>query len=67
MNRAYVSSTDLVSVGYDNGTLEIEFKENNVYQYFNVPQSIYNGLLSAGSKGTYFHSHIKNKYRYRKV
>jgi len=67
MNRTYVSSTDLVSVGYENGILEIEFKGNNVYQYFNVPQSVYNGLLSAGSKGTYFHSHIKDIYRYRKA
>ena len=67
MNRTYVSSTDLVSVGYENGTLEIEFKGNRVYQYFNVPQSVYQSLMAAFSKGTYFHANIKDRYQYREI
>jgi hypothetical protein len=40
MDRVSVTSSDLVSVGYDitTNTLEIEFKENRIYQYYNVPE-----------------------------
>jgi hypothetical protein len=56
-------------VGYDGATqtLEIAFHNGGIYQYFNVPESIYLGLLAAGSKGSYHHTHIKNRYHYRKV
>lgn len=70
MERKSVSSSNLRSVGYDaeTRTLEIEFHDGGVYQYSNVPESIYNGLMSAGSKGSYFDSHIKKgPYQYRKV
>lgn len=32
------------------------------YDYFGVPQWVYDGLLHAPSKGTYFHTFIKNQY-----
>ncbi|WP_017851090.1 KTSC domain-containing protein [Leptospira interrogans] len=69
MNRIYVSSSDLRSVGYDPYTsiLEIEFKGNEVYQYSSVPQSVYQSLLNAGSHGTFFHQNIKDRFSYRKI
>ncbi len=61
MNRTPVSSSNLASVGYNSqtATLEIEFLNGSVYQYFNVPESIYSGLMSAASHGSYFAAHIK--------
>lgn len=69
MQRHPVSSTDLQSVGYDlsTHTLEIEFRGGGVYRYAGVPEHIYQGLMAAGSKGTYFHSHIKERYPYTRV
>ncbi|MPN57190.1 hypothetical protein SDC9_204884 [bioreactor metagenome] len=69
MNRTYVSSSDLRSVGYDGAsmTLEIEFNSGGIYQYFNVPESIYNGLMNAPSHGKYFHQHIKDVYRFNRI
>lgn len=69
MQRVPVDSSDLVSVGYDelSQTLEIEFKENRVYQYLEVPADIYKGLLKADSPGRYFFSYINAYFRYRKV
>jgi hypothetical protein len=70
MERAYVQSSDLASVGYDEQSLilEIEFNAGNVYQYFGVPKDIYDGLLSASSKGKYFHQYIKKGgYSYSKI
>ncbi len=62
-----VSSSDLSSVGYENGTLYIAFNSGGVYSYSNVPVSVYEGLMSASSHGKYFHAHIKNNYPYRRI
>lgn len=69
MQRQYVESSNLRSVGYDaeHEILEIEFKSGSVYQYYNVPAAVYAGLLSASSKGQYHSQSIKDKYRYRQV
>ena len=62
MIRRYVSSSNINSIGYANGTLEIEFNNGSIYQYNNVPETLYNGLMSASSHGKYFASHIKNSF-----
>lgn len=69
MDRKPVSSSNLKSVGYDPAAniLEIEFNGGQVYQYFNVPESIYKALMSATSKGRYLHANIKNSYRYKQI
>ncbi len=61
MERTPVASSNLASVGYDetSSTLEIEFRKSGVYQYFGVPQEVYDSLMAAGSKGTYFDQSIK--------
>lgn len=63
-----VSSSNLARVRYDEdtNTLEIEFHGGNQYQYFDVPKRIYEELISAASKGGYFHKQIKGHYRYAK-
>lgn len=68
--RMPINSSSLASVGYDHfsGTLEIEFHDGAVYQYFDVPAYVYTGLMSMGSHGYYFQTFIKNGgYRYQKV
>lgn len=69
MERVQVSSSNIASVGYDDktSTLEIEFNSGHVYQYFDIPITMYEGLLSAGSVGRYFNETIKGIYRYARV
>lgn len=67
MNMQPVSSSDLSSVGYENGTLYIAFNSGGVYSYSNVPVSVYQGLMNAGSHGKYFHQYIKNVYPYKRL
>lgn len=69
MERRAVSSTNLASVGYepDTATLEIEFKNGGIYQYFNVPQIIADQLFSASSKGTFFAANIKNQFQFSRL
>ena len=64
MRRTPVSSSNLVSVGYDagSGTLEIEFGGGRVYQYAGVSQEAYRALANADSIGSNFHRHIRDKY-----
>ena len=61
MNRTPVSSSHLTSVGYDQNTLtlEIEFKDGSVYQYFDVPEMVHQQLMQADSKGTFLQANIK--------
>ena len=69
MQRTPVSSSNLASVGYDasSATLEIAFNEGGVYQYYQVPESVYHGLMAASSKGRYFDSMIKKVYSCHKI
>jgi len=70
ITRIPVSSSVLRSVGYDreNRILEIEFIRGPVYQYYNVPASIYNGLMKASSHGKYYNKHIRNAgYKYKRI
>lgn len=63
MNRRAVASSNIESVGYENSTLEVAFVDGGIYQNLGVPLSVYQGLLSASSKGGYFHHFIKDRYR----
>lgn len=69
MNRTSVVSSDIKSTGYDftMRILEIEFNSGGIYQYFNVPESIYGGFMSASSHGKYFHEFIKDQYSNKRV
>lgn len=70
MQRTRVSSSNLASVGYDPATktLEVEFLNGSIYQYFNVPEAVYRGLMAAASHGSYFDANVKKAgYRYHRV
>lgn len=56
-----VQSRLLTGVAYNHhrAVLQLEFRGGTVYQYFQVPHQIYENLLKADSKGTYFNRHIR--------
>ena len=69
IKRIPVASSNIASVGYDaeKQILEMEFHHGAIYQYFDVPKEVYDGLMSAGSIGSYFMHNIKNKYQYQNI
>jgi hypothetical protein len=69
MERINLDSSNLESAGYDENsqTLEVEFKNGTLYQYFDVPESIYAGLITAESPGGYLAQSIKGVYRYSRA
>lgn len=69
MEREYVDSSMITSIGYDSNTstLEIEFNSGAVWQYFDFPESSWHDFRNSGSKGRYFYKEIKNQYRETRV
>ena len=64
-----VSSSNIRSIGYNRGNqiLEIEFHSGSVYQYFDVTEETWQGLMNAGSHGKYFNAYIKGHYHEQKT
>jgi hypothetical protein len=64
MDREYVESSMITSFGFDpnSSILEVEFKNSVVWQYFDVPESVYYEMRSASSCGKFFHANIKGQY-----
>ena len=69
MDRRPVTSSSIASPGYlaDESTLEVEYCNGSVYQYFAVPKSVFESLLGAESKGTFVSERIRDHYPYRRV
>ena len=57
------------SIGYDESslTLEIEFRSGEVWQYLDVPASVYYAMLVSKSIGQFFQAHIRNKFKEKRV
>lgn len=66
MQKHDVTSTVIDALGYSR-VLEIRFESGRIYQYYDVPQEIYEGMLAAESKGRYFNAHIRDKYPYQEI
>ena len=69
MYRSQVSSSVITSVGYDEQrrVLEVQFVSGAVYRYHRVSRDVFEGLLDASSKGTFFNAHIKDEYLWEQV
>jgi lysyl-tRNA synthetase class 2 len=62
VKRLEVTSRAIRSVGYQVGTLEIEFVDGDVYRYFLVPRHVFLELVQAESKGAFFNDRIRDCY-----
>lgn len=62
-----VDSTNLESVGYDGTNLFVRFKNGSIYVYFHVPESLYQELLIAESKGKFLNKHVKRVFQYERI
>lgn len=69
MQREYVASSNIESVGYDepSQTLEVGFIGGAVYQYYNITLNLYEEMIKSPSKGRFLSYNIKNVYPYSRV
>jgi len=65
MEMHSVNSRAISAIGYDKETrrMKITFKQGKTYDFCGVPEHIFQGLLSASSKGTYYNDHIRDRYQ----
>jgi hypothetical protein len=47
--------------------LTVEFKNGGRYDYFDVPEIVFERMKTASSKGQFLAQNIKNAYRYARV
>ncbi len=64
-----VKSSNIHSIGYDKieNILQVQFLHGTIYEYFKVPESVFNELMNAESKGKYATKNIFFKYQYKVV
>ncbi|HNR93588.1 MAG TPA: KTSC domain-containing protein [Kiritimatiellia bacterium] len=63
-----IDSSLLEKVKYDGAaqTLTVVFDSGETYVYAGVPQAIYDGLMAAPSKGSFFEASIKDAFQFEK-
>ena len=62
-------SSVVASFKYDHtkSVLRVFFVSGSVYDYFRVPETVYDEMKRSGSKGTFLNLRIKGAYRFKKV
>lgn len=69
MQRFPLNSSNVATAGYDpaSSTLEVEFLNGNVYQYFDVPEGVYEAFRQAESPGKFLNTNIRGTYRFARA
>jgi hypothetical protein len=59
----------LISSAYDDGKhiLYLRFRSGEIYRYFEFPDEQYRAFLDAESRGRYFLSNIRNRFRHERL
>jgi len=62
-------SSNIARFVYDDTSsiLKVEFKHGGLYNYFDVPPHIFDGMRNAPSKGRYLAQQIKGAFRYART
>jgi KTSC domain len=64
-----LDSRMLAAVAYvpKTATLYLRFRSGEIYAYFDFPEALYQEFLQAESRGRYFLSHIRGRFRYQRI
>jgi len=65
--KPIAGSSNIRSIGFEDGTLEIEFRSGAVYRYEGVPEQVYLDLVASESVGQFFAEFIKGRYPFTKA
>jgi len=62
-------SSSVTRFSYDEGSqiLTVEFNSGVVYNYYDVPQPVFEQMTSANSKGQFIAQSLKGVYRYARA
>lgn len=62
-------SSNIAGFDYNKETqvLTVEFTNGGRYNYFDVPETVFERMKAASSKGQFLAQNVKNVYRYARV
>ena len=65
MEMIRVRSSAIAEIGYDPSSrrMKITFNQGHTYGYCGVPPHIFDGLLRASSKGSYYNDFVRDRYQ----
>lgn len=66
MYRQPVSSSRIRSVGWENNTLEVQFHNGSIYQYYGVSETEYQNFLKEPSLGSAL-SRLDKIHHYKRI
>ena len=68
MKMENVESSAIKAMGYEDGVVEVQFHNADIYRYYDVPEVEYSRWKNADSQGIYMNSVFKSKkFRFEKV
>ena len=67
MYLARTTSDEIIYMGYDRGTMQLQFNDGSLYEYYNVPEDVYYRLWHAQHKRQFLHEFIKGHYSYKRL
>ncbi|MES2873935.1 MAG: KTSC domain-containing protein [Bacteroidota bacterium] len=59
------TTSTIVDYEYQRQVLKVSFADGNVYEYFDVPKTVYVKLINAETPGRFARRHIYNNFLYR--
>jgi hypothetical protein len=65
-----LDSSSLLAVDYlaERKVLRVTFRESGkTFDYQSVPVEVFDGLMAAESKGSWFNEHVRDNYRFEPV
>lgn len=65
--RVVSDALEDIEYNYEYNSLRVRFTSGSRYRYRNVPLRIWNGLVKASSKGTFFNEHILDNYKFQRI
>ncbi len=69
MNWIEANSSNIARYAYDQESrvLAVEFKNGGTYNYFDLPEAVFEQMQAALSKGQFLAQQIKGSYRYARA
>lgn len=61
MDMIPVSSSNVESIGYEDGVIEVHFHNGYAYRYPNCSEELFSQFLNASSKGSFVHKYLKGR------
>jgi hypothetical protein len=59
----WVNSSAIAAIGYQDGILAVVFHNTGAYYHPGVPYQLFEAFLHAASKGRFYNTFIRGRYR----